>query len=64
MTNHRFLHLLNTNPKFLHSKRHLHHAHHPKKHTEQEQKEPAQQEPVGEGISHKQRRPAPLKFKI
>jgi hypothetical protein len=64
MTNHRFLHLLNTNPRFLHSKRHLHHAHHPKKHSEQEHREPARQETVGGEITHKMRRPAPLKFKI
>ena len=58
----RFLHLLKTNPRFLHTKRHLHHAHHPKKHSEQE---PERKEPVGEGIIHlNRRRPAPLKFKI
>ena len=61
----RFLHLLKINPRFLHTKRHLHHAHHPKKHSEQEQREPERREPVGEGITlHTKRRPAPLKFKI
>jgi len=65
MTNHRFLHLLTTNPRFLHTKRHLHHAHHPKKHSEPEHREPERREPVGEGIAqHKQRRPTPLRFKI
>lgn len=74
MTNHRFLHLLKTNPRFLHMKRHLTHQigsgnhfppqHNPNYDPHNGPTERLQTTGLGDGIRHNHRRPTPLRFKV